>query len=84
MVVNSSVVVAVANLSANLCQYIACNPERLETDQVLYLIFCLPCTHIGRLADSFWLCHCFNPPDHHPLSDDDEDDADEDDASRPD
>ncbi|KAK8657673.1 hypothetical protein V6N13_035900 [Hibiscus sabdariffa] len=75
MVVNGPVVVAVANLSANLCQYIACNPERLSSEQVLYLIFCLPCTHIGRLAHSFWLCLRFNPPDHHPLSDDDADDA---------
>ncbi|KAK8604499.1 hypothetical protein V6N13_099439 [Hibiscus sabdariffa] len=78
MVLNSSAVVAIANLSANLCQYIACNPERLSSDQVLYLIFYLPCRHIGRLADSLWLYLCFNPPGH-PLSDytdeDDDDDA---------
>ncbi|WRX16852.1 hypothetical protein QQP08_009339 [Theobroma cacao] len=33
MVLNSSVVVTVANVSANVCQYIACNPERLSSDQ---------------------------------------------------
>ncbi|KAE8661780.1 putative adenylsulfate kinase [Hibiscus syriacus] len=77
MVLNSSVVVAIADLSANLCQYIACNPERLSSDQVLYLIFCLPCRHLGRLADSLWLYLCFNPPDHSlsDYSDDDEGDG---------
>ncbi|KAB1999967.1 hypothetical protein ERO13_D12G178750v2 [Gossypium hirsutum] len=77
MVLNSSMVVAIANISANLCQYVACNPERLSSDQVLHLIFCLPCRHFGRLADSLWLYLCFNPPDH-PLSDSSDDDDDDD------
>ncbi|OMO99483.1 hypothetical protein CCACVL1_03787 [Corchorus capsularis] len=73
MVLNSSVVVTVANISANLCQYIACNPERLSSDQVLHLLCCLPLRHLCRLLDSLWLYLCFAPP-HHPLSDSDDDD----------
>ncbi|KAK2362140.1 hypothetical protein QL285_087229 [Trifolium repens] len=42
MVLNSGVVMRVAHVSARLCQYIACNPERLSSDAVLGLIFCLP------------------------------------------
>ncbi|KAM7251624.1 hypothetical protein ACFE04_023507 [Oxalis oulophora] len=33
MVLNSSMVVKVAKVSAELCQYIACNPERLSSEQ---------------------------------------------------
>ncbi|KAK6249937.1 hypothetical protein SCA6_003942 [Theobroma cacao] len=61
MVLNSSVVVTVANVSANVCQYIACNPERLSSDQVngfdLDLLsswdldsYCLPMDH-GNNSD---------------------------------
>ncbi|KAK6941996.1 hypothetical protein RJ641_027373 [Dillenia turbinata] len=33
MVMNGPVVLRVAHVSADLCQYIACNPERLRSDQ---------------------------------------------------
>ncbi|XVE56982.1 hypothetical protein DITRI_Ditri04bG0055000 [Diplodiscus trichospermus] len=74
MVLNSSVVLTVANVSANVCQYIACNPERLSSDQVLHLLFCLPFHRLRRFADSLWLYLCFNPP-HRPLSDSSDDDS---------
>ncbi|CAI0433152.1 unnamed protein product [Linum tenue] len=61
MVLNSNLVVTVADVSANLCQYIACNPERLPSDQVLHLIFCVPMQQFGRLALSLWTYLCYNP-----------------------
>jgi hypothetical protein len=72
MVLNSSLMVTIANVSANLCQYIACNPERLSSDQVLHLLFCLPLHHFGRLALSFWTYLCYSPtPANLPDSDSD-------------
>ncbi|KAL5767900.1 hypothetical protein ACOSP7_014485 [Xanthoceras sorbifolium] len=71
MVLNSSVVVSIANLSANVCQYIACNPERLPSDQVLNLLCCLPLHQLRRLALSLWT-YLFQ---HHHDSDDDDDDS---------
>jgi hypothetical protein len=68
MVLNSSVVAWVANVSADLWQYIACNPERLSSDHVLHLLFCLPFQHLHRLALSF----CSPSPS----SDDGDDDRD--------
>ncbi|CAN1765297.1 hypothetical protein LINPERHAP1_LOCUS9586 [Linum perenne] len=61
MVLNTNLAVAVAGVSANLCQYIACNPERLPSDQVLHLIFCLPVQQLGRVAISLWTYLCYNP-----------------------
>ncbi|KAK9201214.1 hypothetical protein WN944_016415 [Citrus x changshan-huyou] len=60
MVLNSSVVLTIANVSANVCQYIACNPERLPADQVLHLLCCLPLRHLRRLAFSFWAFLCYS------------------------
>ncbi|ESR56666.1 hypothetical protein CICLE_v10023092mg [Citrus x clementina] len=60
MVLNSSVVLTIANVSANVCQYIACNPERLPVDQVLHLLCCLPLRHLRRLAFSFWAFLCYS------------------------
>ncbi|PON44086.1 hypothetical protein PanWU01x14_269210 [Parasponia andersonii] len=54
MVLNSQVVAMVAIISANLWQYIACNPERLSSHQVLDLLFCLPLRHLRRLALSLF------------------------------
>ncbi|CDP14315.1 unnamed protein product [Coffea canephora] len=65
MVFNSPVVVGVANLSANACQYVACNPERLPGDQVLYLVFCVPFQQIRRFALYLWSVFCFPLPPHH-------------------
>uniref|UniRef100_A0A0V0GL76 Putative ovule protein n=1 Tax=Solanum chacoense TaxID=4108 RepID=A0A0V0GL76_SOLCH len=48
MVFSSPIIVGVANVSADLCQYIACNPERLSSDEVLYLPFCF---HVNNLGD---------------------------------
>ncbi|KAL6506057.1 hypothetical protein OROMI_031627 [Orobanche minor] len=61
MVFNSPLVVGVAKVSANACQYIACNPERLSTDEVLHLLFCFPFQQFRRFA--FCLCSffCFPP-----------------------
>ncbi|KAG6581681.1 hypothetical protein SDJN02_20039, partial [Cucurbita argyrosperma subsp. argyrosperma] len=58
MVLNSPVVVWVANISADLCQYVACNPERLSSDHVLYLIFCFPFHHIRRISLSLLSSLC--------------------------
>ncbi|KAI3924360.1 hypothetical protein MKW98_032561 [Papaver atlanticum] len=66
MVFNSDIVLRVANLSANLCQYIACNPDRLSSEQVLDLICCIPLQQLGRLALCVWNFFCFPPPDSHP------------------
>ncbi|KAI9120442.1 hypothetical protein K1719_007475 [Acacia pycnantha] len=53
MVLNSGAAVRVAQVSANLCQYISCNPERFSSDTVLRLLFCLP---FRRLALSLSTC----------------------------
>ncbi|VFQ59259.1 unnamed protein product [Cuscuta campestris] len=58
MVLNSPLVVGVATASAELCQHIACNPERLSRDQVLYLLFSFPCRQLRRLCSAF----CLPPP----------------------
>ncbi|KAJ9179905.1 hypothetical protein P3X46_008217 [Hevea brasiliensis] len=76
MVLNSNLVATIANISANLCQYIACNPERLSSDQVLNLLFCFPLHHLGRLASSLWTYLCYNPNPAN-LSDIDFDDGDD-------
>ncbi|PIA60059.1 hypothetical protein AQUCO_00400736v1 [Aquilegia coerulea] len=62
MVFNSVLVVSVAKVSAEIWQYIACNPERLNSEQVLHLICCLPLQQLGRLALCFWSFFCFPPP----------------------
>lgn len=75
MVLNSSLVGVVANLSADACQYIACNPQRLSSQQVLHLLFCLPFHHLRRLALS--LFHPPNPnPNYYLSSSDDPSDSD--------
>ncbi|KAI3826358.1 hypothetical protein L1987_00405 [Smallanthus sonchifolius] len=61
MVMNSPLVVAVANISADICQYIACNPERLSSEQVLNLIFCFPFQQFRRFALCLWTFFCFPP-----------------------
>ncbi|KAI3471494.1 hypothetical protein Pfo_028144 [Paulownia fortunei] len=65
MVFNSPLVVRVAKVSANACQYIACNPERLSTDQVLQLLFCFPFQQLRRLAFCLWTFFC-SPPLNNP------------------
>ncbi|KAG2686345.1 hypothetical protein I3760_09G001900 [Carya illinoinensis] len=50
MVLNSHVAAWVANVSADLCQYIACNPERLSSDRVLHILFCVPFQYLHRIA----------------------------------
>nr|XP_009797310.1 PREDICTED: uncharacterized protein LOC104243757 [Nicotiana sylvestris] len=62
MVFNSPVVVSVANLSADFCQFIACNPERLSSDQVLYLLFCYPFQQLHRFTLCLWTFFCFPLP----------------------
>ncbi|OWM78816.1 hypothetical protein CDL15_Pgr002987 [Punica granatum] len=59
MVLSAAVVAAVADVSANLCQYIACNPERFSSDQVLRLLFCFPFQHVRHFALSLTACLCF-------------------------
>ncbi|KAL1550071.1 hypothetical protein AAHA92_18085 [Salvia divinorum] len=68
MVFNSPAIVAVAKLSANACQYVACNPERLSADQVLNLLFCFPFRHLRRLAFCIWTFFCFPLPSNPYLS----------------
>ncbi|GJZ38260.1 hypothetical protein Tco_0584451 [Tanacetum coccineum] len=59
MVMNSPLVVAVANISADICQYIACNPERLSSEHVLHLLFCFPFQQFRRFALCLWTFFCF-------------------------
>ncbi|KAL8456225.1 hypothetical protein ACS0TY_034445 [Phlomoides rotata] len=68
MVFNSPLVVGVAKVSAYACQFIACNPERLSTDQVLHHLFCLPFHHLRRFAFCLWTFFCFPPPNNPFLS----------------
>ncbi|OIW03300.1 hypothetical protein TanjilG_09947 [Lupinus angustifolius] len=70
MVLNSGVVVRVAHVSANLFQYIACNPEILQSDVVLQLLFCLPLQPFQRLALSLWsyLGYNYDDVNHRPHS----------------
>ncbi|XP_039130087.1 uncharacterized protein LOC120266514 [Dioscorea cayenensis subsp. rotundata] len=66
MVFSSARVARVATVSADLCQYIACNPQRLSSSEVLDLLCCLPLYHLRRLALCLFSFFCF-PPDHlHP------------------
>ncbi|KAG6516573.1 hypothetical protein ZIOFF_027038 [Zingiber officinale] len=50
MVFRAGWAVAVVRLSAEACQYVACNPERMSSDEALDLICCLPLRHIRRLS----------------------------------
>ncbi|KAG6520020.1 hypothetical protein ZIOFF_017049 [Zingiber officinale] len=61
MVFHAGWVGAVARLSAEACQYVACNPERLSSDEALELIFCLPLRHLRRLAICIFSFLCFPP-----------------------
>lgn len=61
MVFNGALMVGVANVSADACQYIACNPERLSSDQVLRLLFVFPFQQLRRLALCLWTFFCFPP-----------------------
>lgn len=63
MVLNCPMMMRVANVSAKACQYIACNPEILPSDQVLYLLFCFPFQQVRRLALCFWTFFCCPLPD---------------------
>ncbi|GAA0161868.1 hypothetical protein LIER_39311 [Lithospermum erythrorhizon] len=63
MVLNTIVLFRVANVSADVCQYIACNPERLRSDQVLHLLFVYPFQHLHRFTLCLWTFFCFLPPD---------------------
>ncbi|KAJ8637939.1 hypothetical protein MRB53_012206 [Persea americana] len=49
MVFSSVLVATVATVSADLCQYIACNPQRLSSEEVLDLICCLPLQQLRRV-----------------------------------
>ncbi|KAG1347603.1 hypothetical protein COCNU_06G014320 [Cocos nucifera] len=59
MVFNSRWVAAVATVSADACQYVACNPDRLSSEQVLELICCLPLHQLRRLALCLFSFFCF-------------------------
>ncbi|KAF3330156.1 hypothetical protein FCM35_KLT05487 [Carex littledalei] len=59
MVYSTGWVVAVARTSADLCQYAACNPERLSSDEALNAIFCLPMRFLSRFAVRVCSFLCF-------------------------
>ncbi|WOL04234.1 hypothetical protein Cni_G12955 [Canna indica] len=61
MVFNAWWVEAVARVSAEACQYVACNPERLSSEEVLDLICCLPLRHLRRLSICLFSFFCFPP-----------------------
>ncbi|KAL7174704.1 hypothetical protein ACSBR2_033861 [Camellia fascicularis] len=61
MVFNSLVVLTVANISADVWQYIACFPERISSDQLLDLVCCFPLQQFGRLAFCLWTFFCLPP-----------------------
>lgn len=68
MVLNTALVVGVAELSAEVCQCLACFPQRLSGGDVLRLLFWCPFGQLRRIAALF----CFPPPHHR-----DEDDNDD-------
>lgn len=59
MVFRSGWVAGAARASAELSQYVACNPERLSGEEVLRLLCCLPLRHLLRLASSVLSFLCF-------------------------
>ncbi|CAL9204704.1 unnamed protein product [Musa hybrid cultivar] len=61
MVFNAGWVAAVARVSAEACQYVACNPERLSSEEVLDLLFCLPLRHLRGFALCLFSFLCFPP-----------------------
>ncbi|KAG6512800.1 uncharacterized protein LOC121976982 [Zingiber officinale] len=61
MVFHAGRAVAVARLSADACQYVACNPERMSSDEALDLICCLPLRHLRRLSVCIFSFLCFPP-----------------------
>ncbi|GMP92148.1 hypothetical protein CsSME_00042492 [Camellia sinensis var. sinensis] len=61
MVFNSLVVLTVANISADVWQYVACFPERISSDQLLDLVCCFPLQQFGRLAFCLWTFFCLPP-----------------------
>ncbi|RVW46906.1 hypothetical protein CK203_074398 [Vitis vinifera] len=65
MVLNSTLIGRVAVVSADLCQYVACNPERLSPEHVLHLLFCFPFQQLRRLAlcISAFFCSPSHPDD---------------------
>ncbi|KAL1211548.1 hypothetical protein V5N11_023556 [Cardamine amara subsp. amara] len=68
MVLNSRLVETTVNLSVDLWQYVACNPERLPRATVLHFIFCIPLLQLRRLAFSLGSYLCFDSGagvDHH-------------------
>ncbi|KAG9144938.1 hypothetical protein Leryth_023575 [Lithospermum erythrorhizon] len=65
MVLNSIILIQVAKISGDLCQYIACNPQRLSTQQLLHLLFVYPFQQIHRLTICLWNFFCFPPPNHY-------------------
>merc|ERR1712226_250441 len=87
MVFNSLMVLSVAHVSADAWQYIACNPERLSSHQLLDLICCFPLQQLGRLALCLWTFLCLPPPDsfysyaYYSSSSSSDDDDDDDDSS---
>nr|XP_004504208.1 uncharacterized protein LOC101498861 [Cicer arietinum] len=54
MVLNSTVVVRVARVSAEAWQWLSGIDDPINSDQLLDLFFCFPLHHLGRLA----LCLC--------------------------
>ncbi|MFS7989666.1 hypothetical protein Hanom_Chr11g01049561 [Helianthus anomalus] len=54
MVVNTPLVVAAANISADICRCIAFNSETLISEQVLHLLFHCPLQQFRRFAVCLW------------------------------
>ncbi|CAK9174321.1 unnamed protein product [Ilex paraguariensis] len=61
MVFNGVLVVSVANISADMWQYIACIHERISSEQLLDLAICFPLQQLGRLALCLWTFLCVLP-----------------------
>ncbi|CAN6440707.1 unnamed protein product [Victoria cruziana] len=74
MVFNGLLIFAVASWSADACQSISCNPERLPTAQVFHLLCCVPLQQIRRLAVCLWTVLC--NPNSQFFSDSSSDDSD--------
>lgn len=65
MVFNSTVVVAVAHLSADAWQQTSCcipTSERVSSHQLLDLVCCFPLQQLGRFALCLWNYFCLSPP----------------------
>lgn len=84
MVFNSLLVLTVADVSAEAWQHIVCVPDRISSQRLLDIIFCLPLQQLGRFAFCLWTIFCLPPPEsYYYYGSDSDSDSDSDPDSSP-